>query len=188
MHNRVILGAHERRAKDYRAHRPMTDAVILELTRGVSKPELWRQMLDGPSTRMTRIIPPTTLAKTYGQDLLPPMLRGEASKKNPRTPFLVVQYYLNHFPQGLGTARKELGKLEAEAMFSRLAELMAREKLTGNEIIQAGDILHILHEVKNQNRTLKAMIAVFNKPRWKFHSESICYCFLYGGPDVPDVL
>jgi hypothetical protein len=101
---------------------------------------------------MARIIPATILAKTHGQALLPPMLRNCNTGKNQRTAFLAVQYYLNHFPQGLGLMRKELGVEEAENIFGRLKHLMQSEKLESCEIVEAGDILNALYVIQEQNR------------------------------------
>jgi hypothetical protein len=136
----------ERRALDYRTHRPIVEAVIRELTVGISYQAVWRQMLDGPTTRMARRIPLTILTKRYGQALLPPMLQNRRETANTRAAFLAVQFYLNHFPQGLGRARRVLGMAEAEQKFARLSSLLTCEELTVAEAKEAKDILNILHE------------------------------------------
>jgi hypothetical protein len=80
-------------------------------------------MVHEPSTRMVRCIPGTVLAERHGQAMLPPTVQTRPETSNFRTAFLAVQYYLNHFPKGLGAARKKLGVDKAEKSFSRLQEL-----------------------------------------------------------------
>jgi hypothetical protein len=57
--------------------------------------------------------------------------------QSPRTAFLAVQYYLNHFSEGLGPVRKVFGIKEAEEVFSRLKQLIELEKLDSQEIMEA---------------------------------------------------
>jgi hypothetical protein len=91
----------ERRAKDYRAHRPTVDVIIKELTNGTTEQEIWRQMLEGPSTSMERKIPLTVLAKSHGQAMQPPMLCNGRETANTRTAFLAIKCYLNQSPVDL---------------------------------------------------------------------------------------
>jgi Reverse transcriptase (RNA-dependent DNA polymerase)/Endonuclease-reverse transcriptase len=136
----------ERRAKDYRAYRPVVDAVIREVTQGETEQEFWRRMLHEPSNRMSRRIPSTILSKRHGQATLPPMLQNRPETSNSRAAFLAAQYYLNHFPSGLGAARKKLGVEKAEKIFSILKELMGREELTPKDSMMAKDIMNTLYE------------------------------------------
>jgi hypothetical protein len=76
----------EKREVDYRSHRPTIEALILELAHGLPAQQIWRMMLDGPSARMARKIPPTTLASTHGQALLPQMLQKHKETKETREP------------------------------------------------------------------------------------------------------
>ncbi len=136
----------EMRAGDYRAHRPVVDAVIMELAHGLPAQVIWRKMLDSPSNRMTRKIPPTILASTHGQALLPPMLQSHKETTGTRAAFLAAQYYLNHFPQGLSRARSRLGAADAEYKLSRLKLLLSEEKLQADGRCEARDILIKLSE------------------------------------------
>jgi hypothetical protein len=70
--------------------------------------------------------------------------RPESSKS--RAAFLAVQYYLNHFPRGLGAARKKLGVEMAEKLFSILKELMECEELTPVDSKMAKEIMNTLYE------------------------------------------
>jgi Reverse transcriptase (RNA-dependent DNA polymerase)/Endonuclease-reverse transcriptase len=136
----------ERRAKDYRAYRPLVEAVIHEVTQGETEQAFWRRILHAPSTRMERRIPSTLLSKRHGQATLPPMMQNRPETSKSRAAFLAAQYYLNHFPRGLGDARKKLGVERTEKSFSTLKELMGREKLTPADSNTAKDIMNMLYE------------------------------------------
>jgi hypothetical protein len=140
----------ERRAKDYRAHRPLVDAVIHEITHGETEQSFWRRILHVPSTRMARRIPSTVLSKRHGQATLPPMMQNRPETFKSRAAFLAVQYYLNHFPRGLGNARKKLGVEKAEKSFSTLKELMERKELAPVDSKMAKEIMNTLYECEKE--------------------------------------
>jgi hypothetical protein len=136
----------EKRALDYRTHRPIVEAVIREMTIDVPDQTVWWQMLDGLSTRMVRRVPPTILAKRRRQALLPPMSRNRGEMANTWAAFLAVQFYLNYSLKGLGRARQAPGVAETEQKLARLSSLMACEKLMASEAGEAKDILNVLRE------------------------------------------
>jgi hypothetical protein len=117
----------EKTALDYRSHRLTIEAVILELAPGLPAQQVWRMMLKGPSTRMARKNPPTTLASTHGQALLPPMLQKQKETKGTRAAYLATQYHLRHFPQCLSRARRHLGPEDTEHKL-QLLKLLLSEK------------------------------------------------------------